>query len=156
MRPDRIVVGECRGGETLDMLQAMNTGHDGSLTTVHANSSRDALTRLETMVSMSGNDIPIRVMRHYVSSAINIIMQLTRFSDGSRKLVSLHEVADMEGDTITMQEIFFFKQTGVTADGQVKGFFQSTGIRPRFLEKIIMRGIKVPHGLFDSGKVYEV
>ena len=156
MRPDRIIVGEVRGDEALDMLQAMNTGHDGSLTTIHANSSRDALTRLETMVSMAGLDIQIKAMRHYVSSAIDVIIQLTRLSDGSRKLVSLHEVTDMEGDIITMQEIFFFKQTGVKADGRVEGFFKSTGIGPRFLEKITMRGINVPHDLFDSGKVYAV
>jgi pilus assembly protein CpaF len=156
MRPDRIIVGEVRGDEALDMLQAMNTGHDGSLATIHANSPRDALTRLETMVSMTGHDIPIKVMRHYVGAALDVIIQLTRFSDGSRKLVSLHEVTDMEGDTITMQEIFLFNQTGIAADGQIKGFFQSTGIRPRFLENITMRGIKIPRDLFDSGKVYAV
>ncbi len=154
MRPDRIIVGEVRGDEALDMLQAMNTGHDGSLTTIHANSSRDALTRLETMVSMAGLDIQIKAMRQYVSSAIDVIIQLTRLSDGSRKLVSLHEVTDMEGDIITMQEIFFFKQTGVKADGRVEGFFKATGIAPRFLEKLTMRGINVPHDLFDPGKVY--
>ena len=156
MRPDRIIVGEVRGDEALDMLQAMNTGHDGSLTTVHANTSRDALTRLETMVSMAGLDIQIKAMRHFISSAIDVIIQLTRLSDGSRKLVSLHEVTDMEEDIITMQEIFFFKQTGVNADGRVEGFFKSTGIVPRFLGKITRRGIKVPHDLFDSGKVYAV
>jgi len=138
------------------MLQAMNTGHDGSLTTIHANSARDALTRLETMVSMAGLEIPIKAMRHYISSAINVIIQLNRLSDGSRKLVSLHEVTGMEGEIITLQEIFFFKQTGVSADGRVEGFFKATGIGPKFTERITMRGIKLPHDLFDSAKAYAV
>ena len=155
MRPDRIIVGEVRGDEALDMLQAMNTGHDGSLTTIHANSPRDALTRLETMVSMAGLDIPIKAMRYYISSALHILIQLNRLSDGSRKLVSLQEVSGIEGDMITLQEIFFFKQTGVNAEGRVEGFYKAAGIMPTFMERITVRGIKLPHDLFDSRKVYE-
>ncbi len=156
MRPDRIIVGEVRGDEALDMLQAMNTGHDGSLTTIHANSPRDALTRLETMVSMVGLDIPIKAMRHYVSSALNVIIHLVRFSDGSRKLVSLHEITGIEGDIITMQEIFSFQQTGVDAEGRIKGSFKATGIMPKFLERLSVRGIPVPPDLFNPSKTYTV
>ncbi|HSL02953.1 MAG TPA: CpaF family protein [Nitrospiraceae bacterium] len=155
MRPDRIVVGEVRGAETVDMLQAMNTGHDGSLTTVHANSSRDALTRIETMVAMAGFDLPSKALRHYISSALNVIVQLSRLSDGSRKVVSVQEVTGMEGDVVTMQEIFKFEQTGMDQNGKVKGRFQATGIRPRFAEKFQAMGIQIPHELFDTTKVYE-
>jgi len=155
MRPDRIVVGEVRGAETVDMLQAMNTGHDGSLTTVHANSARDALTRIETMVAMAGFDLPSKALRHYISSALDVIVQLSRLSDGSRKVVSVQEVAGMEGDVVTMQEIFTFEQTGVDQNGKVKGRFRATGIRPKFAEKFQSMGIQIPNELFDAAKVYE-
>ena len=155
MRPDRIVVGEVRGAETVDMLQAMNTGHDGSLTTVHANSSRDALTRIETMVAMAGFDLPSKALRHYISSALDVIIQLTRLSDGSRKVVSVQEISGMEGDVVTMQEIFTFEQTGVDHNGKVKGRFRATGIRPKFVEKFQAMGIQLPNDLFDAAKVYE-
>ena len=155
MRPDRIVVGEVRGAETVDMLQAMNTGHDGSLTTVHANSSRDALTRIETMVAMAGFDLPSKALRHYISSALNVIVQLSRLSDGSRKVVSVQEVSGMEGDVVTMQEIFKFEQTGMDQNGKVKGRFRATGIRPKFAEKFQAMGIQIPSELFDATKVYE-
>jgi len=155
MRPDRIVVGEVRGAETVDMLQAMNTGHDGSLTTVHANSSRDALTRIETMVAMAGFDLPSKALRHYISSALNVIVQLSRLSDGSRKVVSVQEVSGMEGDVVTMQEIFMFEQTGMDQNGKVKGRFRATGIRPKFAEKFQAMGIQIPNELFDVTKVYE-
>lgn len=156
MRPDRIVVGEVRGDEAMDMLQAMNTGHDGSLTTIHSNSARDALIRLETMVSMSGIDIPSRFLRHYISSALNIVIQVSRLSDGTRRLISLQEITGMEGDVIAMQEVFNFEQTGVTTEGGVKGRFQATGIRPRFVERFKALGIFLPTDLFDPHKVYEV
>jgi len=155
MRPDRIVVGEVRGAETVDMLQAMNTGHDGSLTTVHANSARDALTRIETMVAMAGFDLPSKALRHYISSALDVIVQLSRLSDGSRKVVSVQEVSGMEGDVVTMQEIFTFEQTGVDQNGKVKGRFRATGIRPKFAEKFQSMGIQIPNELFDAAKVYE-
>jgi len=155
MRPDRIVVGEVRGAETLDMLQAMNTGHDGSLTTVHANSARDALTRIETMVAMAGFDLPSKALRYYISSALDVIVQLSRLSDGSRKVMSVQEVNGMEGDVVTMQEVFKFEQTGVDQNGKVKGRFRATGIRPKFAEKFQAMGIQIPNELFDSTKVYE-
>ena len=155
MRPDRIVVGEVRGAETVDMLQAMNTGHDGSLTTVHANSARDALTRIETMVAMAGFDLPSKALRHYISSALNVIVQLSRMSDGSRKVVSVQEVSGMEGDVVTMQEIFKFEQTGIDQNGKVKGRFRATGIRPKFSEKFQAMDIQIPNELFDATKVYE-
>ena len=155
MRPDRIVVGVVRGAETVDMLQAMNAGHDGSLTTVHANSARDALTRIETMVAMAGFDLPSKALRHYISSALDVIVQLSRLSDGSRKMVSVQEVSGMEGEVVTMQEIFTFEQTGVDQNGKVKGRFRATGIRPKFAEKFQAMGIQVPHELFDASKVYE-
>ncbi|MCB2187526.1 MAG: CpaF family protein [Deltaproteobacteria bacterium] len=149
MRPDRIVVGEVRGGETLDMMQAMNTGHDGSLTTVHANTPRDALARLETMISMAGLDIPDKAIRGQVASAIHIIIQLQRLSDGTRRLVSLQELTGMEGDTVSMQEIFKFTQTGVDARGAVQGHFGPTGIRPRCSDKLAAHGIKLDGEMFS-------
>jgi pilus assembly protein CpaF len=155
MRPDRIVVGEVRGSEALDMLQAMNTGHDGSLTTIHANSARDALTRLETMVAMAGFDLPTKALRHYISSALDVIVQLSRLSDGSRKVMSVQEVSGMEGEVVTMQEVFTFEQTGVDKNGKVKGRFRATGIRPKFAEKFQAMGIQIPNELFDASKVYE-
>ena len=155
MRPDRIVVGEVRGSEALDMLQAMNTGHDGSLTTIHANSARDSLTRLETMVAMAGLDLPTKALRHYISSALDVIVQLSRLSDGSRKVVSVQEISGMEGEIVTMQEVFMFEQTGVDKNGKVKGRFRATGIRPKFAEKFQAMGIQVPSDIFDAAKVYE-
>ena len=150
MRPDRIVVGEVRGGEALDMMQAMNTGHDGSLTTVHANSPRDALSRLETLMSMAGMDIPDKALKQQVASAVHIIIQLVRLSDGSRRMVSFQEVTGMEGDTITMQEIFRFTQTGVDERGKVVGHFGPTGIRPRCAERIKSFGIELESGMFSD------
>ncbi len=151
MRPDRIVVGEVRGGEALDMMQAMNTGHDGSLTTVHANSPRDALSRLETMMSMAGLEIPDKAIRQQVASAVHIVLQLARLSDGSRRLVSLQELTGMEGDTITMQEIFRFTQTGVDDRGRVQGHFGPTGIRPRCAERIKAHGMELDREMFSQG-----
>jgi pilus assembly protein CpaF len=156
MRPDRIIVGEVRGDEALDMLQAMNTGHDGSLSTIHSNSPRDALLRLETMVAMAGLNIPTRFVRHYISSAVEILVHVSRLTDGSRKLVSLQEVTGMEGETINLQEIFLFEQTGMDKNGAVKGRFRATGIRPRFVEKLQARGIHMPVELFDPRKSYDV
>jgi pilus assembly protein CpaF len=156
MRPDRIIVGEVRGQEALDMLQAMNTGHDGSLTTIHANSSRDALIRLETMVAMANVDIPSNFLRRYVSSAINVIIQLARLADGTRRLVSIQEITGMEGDIITTQEIFSFRQTTVDAEGRVRGYFQSMGVRPKFIEKFEAAGIRVSPRLFDPSVRIEI
>ena len=155
MRPDRIIVGEVRAGEAFDMLQAMNTGHDGSMTTVHANSSRDALSRVEQMIGMSGIDIPARSSRAQISSAINVVVQVARLSDGRRKLVSLSELTGMEGEVVTMQEIFRFRQTGVDSEGIVKGRFEATGIRPRFLEQIHSRGIDLSPDLFRPDRKFE-
>jgi len=152
MRPDRIVVGEVRGGEALDMMQAMNTGHDGSLTTVHANSPRDALSRLETLMSMAGMDIPDKALRQQVASAVHIIIQLVRLSDGSRRLVSFQEITGMEGDTVTLQEIFKFTQTGVDERGKVMGHFGPTGIRPRCADRIKSFGIELDSGLFSENR----
>jgi pilus assembly protein CpaF len=148
MRPDRIVMGEVRGAEAIDMLQAMNTGHDGSLTTLHANTPRDALSRLETMVSMANLNLPDKGVRQQISSAIDVIIQVSRLSDGTRKIVSIYEVVGMEGDVITMQEIFTFERQGVGEDGRVLGRFKATGIRPRFTERLQAWGIELPAGLF--------
>lgn len=150
MRPDRIIVGEVRSGEAFDMLQAMNTGHDGSLTTVHANTPRDALSRIEQMVGMSGLDLPMRSMRQQIASAIDIVIQIKRFGDGSRKLISIQEVTGMEGDVITMQEIYRFEHEGVAPDGTVLGQFGSTGIRPLFFEKFELNGIPIPDSLLEG------
>jgi pilus assembly protein CpaF len=155
MRPDRIILGEVRGAESLDMLQAMNTGHDGSLTTVHANSCRDALTRIETLVSMAGFNLETKAMRHYVSSALDVIIQIARLSDGTRKLISLQEVVGMEGDLITLQELFTFQQTGLDENRKVKGRFKATGVRPKFAERMAAKGVALPPDLFDPQKVYE-
>jgi pilus assembly protein CpaF len=149
MRPDRIVVGEVRGPEALDMLQAMNTGHDGSLTTVHANTPRDALSRIETMVAMGGLDIPARAVRNQIASAIDVVIQLSRLSDGRRRLVSLQEVSGMEGEVVTMQELFTFDRRGVDEDGKVIGEIVATGLRPKFSEKIKLCGIDLPADLFE-------
>ncbi len=148
MRPDRIVVGECRSGETLDMLQAMNTGHDGSLTTLHANTPRDALSRLETMVLMAGMDLPIRAIREQIASAVQIIVQQTRFSDGTRKICFITEVSGMEVDIVTLQDIFYFKQEGFTEEGKIRGRFVSSGFVPRFYDDLQRRGIPVNMSIF--------
>jgi pilus assembly protein CpaF len=148
MRPDRIVIGECRGGEALDMLQAMNTGHDGSLTTLHANSTRDALSRLETMVLMSGMDLPLRAIREQIANAVNLIIQQTRFADGTRKVTAIAEVSGMEMDVITMQDIFTFKQEGFDAEGKVEGRFLATGFVPKFYDDLQRRGIPVNMDIF--------
>jgi len=148
MRPDRIIVGEVRAGEAFDMLQAMNTGHDGSMTTVHANSPRDALSRVEQMIGMSGIDIPLRSIRSQIASAIDVVVQVQRLSDGRRKLISLSELSGMEGDVITMQEIFRFRQTGIDQDGQVLGRFEALGVRPRFAEHLAARGSPIAADLF--------
>ncbi len=150
MRPDRIVVGECRGGEALDMLQAMNTGHDGSLTTLHANTPRDALSRLETMVLMSGMDLPVRVIREQIASAIDLIVQQARLKDGTRKVISISEVSGMEGDTIVMTEIFKFEQTGISQDGRVLGELKPTGIRPLFTPRLEAAGFKLGPEVFGA------
>lgn len=150
MRPDRIVVGECRGGETLDMLQAMNTGHDGSLTTLHANSPRDALSRMETMCLMSGMDMPIKVIREQIASAIDLIIQQTRMKDGSRKVTHITEVAGMEGDTVTLTDIFKFEQTGIGPDGKIIGELKPTGIRPLFTPRLEAAGFKLGPEVFGA------
>jgi len=150
MRPDRIVVGEVRGEEALDMLQAMNTGHDGSLTTIHANTPRDALTRIETMIAMGATNLPERAMRQQISSAIQLVVQQTRLSDGSRKITSISEITGMEGDVITMQEIFVFEKMGVTQDGKVIGRFRATGVRPKCCERLKMSGIHLPADMFEG------
>ena len=152
MRPDRIVVGEVRGEEALDMLQAMNTGHDGGLTTIHANSPRDALYRLDTMVAMSNLNIPDKAVRHQTASAINLIIQVTRLSDGTRKVTGVTEVVGMEGDVITMQDIFVFDRTGIGRDGRVAGRFRATGIRPKCTERLAAYGIQLPADMFAHVK----
>ena len=150
MRPDRIVVGECRGGEALDMLQAMNTGHDGSLTTLHANSPRDALSRLETLVLMAGMDLPIKVVRQQISSAVDLIVQQTRLKDGSRKVTGITEVAGMEGDTIVLTDVFKFEQTGIGEGGKVLGELKATGIRPMFSSRLETAGYKLGAEIFGT------
>jgi pilus assembly protein CpaF len=150
MRPDRIVIGEVRGGEAIDMLQAMNTGHDGSLTTIHANTPRDALSRLETMIQMTGMRLSDRAMRQQVASAINLVLQVARLSDGSRRVTSISEITGMEGETITMQEIFQYERTGVDAQGTVLGRFRPTGIRPRFAERLKASGLQLPRVFFEE------
>jgi pilus assembly protein CpaF len=152
MRPDRIVVGEVRGGEVLDMLQAMNTGHDGSLSTVHANSSRDALSRLETMILMSGLVLPVRAMRDYIASALDAIVHVARLSDGTRKVVRVTEIVGMEEETITSQDIFIFEQEGLEKDGRVRGHHRATGVRPKFSERLLRAGIELPADLFNPAK----
>jgi len=150
MRPDRIVIGEVRGEEALDMLQAMNTGHDGSLTTVHANTPRDALTRVETMIAMGSTNLPEKAMRHQIASAIQIVMQQTRLSDGTRKVTSISEITGMEGDIITMQEIFVFEKLGVGQEGRVIGRFRATGVRPKVAERLLAAGIQLPASMFEG------
>jgi pilus assembly protein CpaF len=152
MRPDRIVIGEVRGAEVLDMLQAMNTGHDGSLSTVHANSSRDALSRIETMILMAGIALPVHAMRDYVASALDAIVHVARLSDGTRKIMRVTEIVGMEQDIITTQDIFTFEQEGIDKDGRVRGFHRATGIRPKFSERLLRAGIELPRDLFNPTK----
>ncbi|HEU4594464.1 MAG TPA: TadA family conjugal transfer-associated ATPase [Pyrinomonadaceae bacterium] len=150
MRPDRIVIGEVRGGEAIDMLQAMNTGHDGSLTTIHANTPRDALARVETMIQMTGMRLSDRAMRQQIASALDLVIQVARLSDGSRRVTSISEITGMEGETITMQEIFEFERKGMDADGKVIGRFRPTGVRPRFAERLKMYGMQLPRVFFEE------
>ena len=153
MRPDRIIVGEVRGEEALDMLQAMNTGHDGSLTTIHANSPRDALSRLETMVAMANLNIPDTAIRRQIASAIDVVVQVTRLSDGKRRVTNLAEVTGMEGEVVTMQDIFVYKKMGIGENGEVLGQFVPTGIRPKFAERLVTSGIHLPAEMFESSPV---
>lgn len=156
MRPDRIIIGEVRGAEVLDMLQAMNTGHEGSLTTVHSNSPRDSMTRLENMIGMAGISLPPKVARQQIGSALNVVLQIGRLSDGKRKVISFQEITGMEGDVISMQEIFVFDQKGVDKDGTVRGHFRATGIRPKFVDRLRVRGVTVEDEWFDPANLYEV
>jgi pilus assembly protein CpaF len=149
MRPDRIIVGEVRGEEALDMLQAMNTGHDGSLTTIHANSPRDALTRLETMVAMASLNIPDHAIRRQIASAIDVVIQVSRLSDGKRRVINVAEVSGMEGEVVTMQDIFVYRKKGIRESGEVMGDFMPTGVRPKFAEKLTVAGIHLPASMFD-------
>jgi pilus assembly protein CpaF len=153
MRPDRIVVGEVRGEEALDMLQAMNTGHDGSLTTIHANSTRDALYRLDTMVAMANLNIPEKAIRQQIASAVNLIVQVSRMSDGTRKVTAISELTGMEGGVITMQDIFLFERTGITQEGRVRGRFRATGIRPKCAERLAASGVHLPMDMFEHAQV---
>ena len=152
MRPDRIIVGEVRGGEALDMLQAMNTGHDGSISTIHANAPRDALSRIETMVLMAGFDLPSKAIREQIASALNVILQLSRMSDGTRKVVTVSEVTGMEGDVVVMQDIFVFEKRGVDRDGKVLGEYRATGVRPKFLDAVHAAGIHLGANVFAYRK----
>src|ERR1700746_1059571 len=155
MRPDRIIVGEVRGEEALDMLQAMNTGHDGSLTTIHANSPRDALSRLETMVAMSNLNLPENAIRRQIASAIDVVVQVSRMSDGTRKIVSIAEITGMEGDVVTMQDVFVFRKRGITETGEVLGDFMPTGIRPKFSERLLVTGIQLPMSMVETPRERE-
>jgi pilus assembly protein CpaF len=155
MRPDRIVIGEVRGAEAVDMLQAMNTGHEGSLTTIHANTPRDALARLENMIGMADLNLPHKAARQQIASAIGVVVQVLRMVDGKRKVTSIQEITGMEGEVVTMQEIFTYQQTGVGEDGAVQGHFKATGVRPRFAERLRAFGAALPDGMFDPGRRYE-
>ena len=150
MRPDRIVIGECRGEETLDMLQAMNTGHDGSMTTLHANTPRDAISRMEVMVTLGSSNMPVTAIRQQIAAAVDLIVQVSRMSDGSRRCRSLTEVTTMEGDQVMLQDLFVFEKRGVSAEGKVLGRFAATGIRPRFYEKIVSAGMRIPPEVFEE------
>jgi pilus assembly protein CpaF len=155
MRPDRIILGEVRGAEALDMLAAMNTGHEGSLATIHANTPRDAVTRLENMINMAGMSLPPKTMRQQISSAIHVVIQATRLNDGRRKIVSIQEITGMEGEVINMQEIFAFKRSGVDANGNVRGYFCATGVRPKFVERLEAFGIHLPDHIYDPARRFE-
>jgi len=154
MRPERIVVGECRGAEALDMLQAMNTGHDGSMTTAHANSPRDVLSRIETMCLMAGMDLPLRAIREQMSKAIEVVVQQSRMKDGSRKVTNITEVQGMEGDVIVMQDVFVYEQTGIDENGKIIGRLRPTGIRPKFIEKFEAQGIFLPASVFGADRFF--
>lgn len=155
MRPDRIIVGEVRGAEVVDMLQAMNTGHEGSMVTIHANTPRDALTRMENMMGMAGFNLPPKAMREQISSALTAIVHISRMSDGKRKITSVQEITGMESDIISMQDIFTYEQTGVAADGTVQGHFRATGIRPKFVDRLRTRGVDLSDELFDPSRLFE-
>jgi pilus assembly protein CpaF len=155
MRPDRIVIGEVRGAEAFDMLQAMNTGHEGSLTTIHANTPRDALARLENMVGMANLNLPHKAARQQIASAITVVIQIVRLIDGRRKLNSIQEITGMESEVITMQEIFAYKQTGVSPDGKVQGHFEASGVRPKFTDRLRAFGIVLPDAMFDPTRQYQ-
>ena len=155
MRPDRIVIGEVRGAEAVDMLQAMNTGHEGSLTTIHANTPRDALSRLENMIGMANLNLPNRAARQQIASAITVVVQSLRLIDGKRKITSIQEITGMEGEVITMQEIFAFKQTGVGTSGEVEGYFQATGVRPKFMDRLHAFGVRLSDEMFDPTRQYQ-
>lgn len=155
MRPDRIVIGEVRGAEAVDMLQAMNTGHEGSLTTIHANTPRDALSRLENMIGMANLNLPHRAARQQIASAITVVIQALRMTDGKRKITSIQELTGMEGEVVTMQEIFAFRQTGVGPEGQVEGYFHASGVRPKFAERLRAFGVSLPDAMFDPAKHYQ-
>ncbi|MEL6311554.1 MAG: ATPase, T2SS/T4P/T4SS family, partial [Pseudomonadota bacterium] len=148
MRPDRIIVGECRGEEVIDMLQAMNTGHDGSMTTIHANSPRDSLSRLENMIGMSGIELPLKAIRTNISSAVNLIVQVNRMSDGKRRMMSISEIVGMEGEVVTMQEIFKFERYGTDGDGNIRGKYTATGIRSKYADRFKQWGYELPQSLF--------
>jgi pilus assembly protein CpaF len=150
MRPDRIIIGECRGGESLDMLQAMNTGHEGSLTTIHANSPRDAVSRLETMITMGGVELPLKALRHQFASAVDLIIQVNRLQGGPRKVTHITEVLNMEQDTVIMQDIFLFVQDGIDEDGRAYGHFEATGVRPAFMDRLEAAGVRLPSNLFAN------
>jgi pilus assembly protein CpaF len=153
MRPERVVIGECRSAEALDMLQAMNTGHDGSLTTIHANTPRDALYRLDTMVAMANLNIPEKAIRQQIASALELIVQIARLSDGTRRVTAVSEITGMERDVITIQDIFVFDKTGVGPDGRVAGRFRATGIRPKCAERLAASGHALPPEMFEHMKV---
>jgi len=155
MRPDRIVIGEVRGAEAFDMLQAMNTGHEGSLTTIHANTPRDSIARLENMIGMANLNLPHKAARQQIASAITVVIQVLRMIDGKRKVTSIQEVTGMEGEVVTMQEIFGFKQTGVGSDGKVQGYFQASGVRPKFSDRLRAFGIALPDAMFDPSRQYQ-
>ncbi|MDP3822971.1 MAG: CpaF family protein [Burkholderiales bacterium] len=155
MRPDRIVIGEVRGAEAFDMLQAMNTGHEGSLTTIHANTPRDSIARLENMIGMANLNLPHKAARQQIASAITVVVQVLRMVDGKRKVTSIQEVTGMEGEVVTMQEIFGFKQTGLSADGKVQGHFQASGVRPKFSDRLRAYGIVLPDAMFDPSRQYQ-
>jgi pilus assembly protein CpaF len=150
MRPDRIIIGEVRSGEALDMLQAMNTGHEGSLTTIHANSPRDAISRLETMILMAGTNLPDRAMREQIASAMDVIIQLARLTDGTRRVTSIVEVTGMEDAVITTQEVYHFRRRGISPEGKVVGQFETTGIRPHFIERLKVAGVELPQHLLGG------
>ena len=150
MRPDRIIVGECRGGETLDMLQAMNTGHEGSMTTVHSNSPRDACSRLEVLVQYAGAGLSPKAIKEMIASAVHMIVQQSRLDDGSRKIMNVTEVSGMQGDIITLQDIFYFKQKGMNKKGKIEGGFMATGFIPQFVENLERKGYKIPRGIFTN------